>query len=116
WTDAPAQTAPSPAAVTFGQAYDVSSQRAAQTATDSTWLKYPPGSGSTTSYTANGLDQYTSVGAASPTYDGNGNLATDGTFTFCYDSENRLTSILTSGSCASPGTTVATYAYDWRRV
>ena len=58
------------------------------------------------SYTANNLDQYTAVGAVTPTYDGNGNLTFDGTFTYGYDAESRLTSV-TQG-----GTTVATYAYD----
>ena len=60
----------------------------------------------TVSYTANNLDQYTAVGAVTPTYDGNGNLTFDGTFTYGYDAESRLTSV-TQG-----GTMVATYAYD----
>jgi RHS repeat-associated protein len=41
-----------------------------------------------------------------PTYDGNGNLTYDGTFTYHYDAESRLTSVTQGGS------TVATYAYD----
>jgi RHS repeat-associated protein len=64
------------------------------------------------SYTANNLNQYTTVGSTHPTYDSNGNLLNDGTFTYCYDAENRLNSVLSSGTCASPGTTVANYAYD----
>jgi RHS repeat-associated protein len=47
-----------------------------------------------------------------PTYDGNGNLTYDGTFTYCYDDESRLTGALSAGTCTSPTTTVATYAYD----
>ena len=43
-------------------------------------------------YTANGLNQYTAVGAAAPTYDVNGNLTSDGTTTYGYDAENRLVS------------------------
>jgi RHS repeat-associated protein len=54
----------------------------------------------------------TAVGGVTPSYDGNGNLASDGTFTYCYDAENRLTSVLSAGTCAAPTTTVATYAYD----
>jgi RHS repeat-associated protein len=46
------------------------------------------------------------VGAISPTYSGNGNLTFDGTFTYGYDAENRLT------SGAQGGTGVATYAFD----
>ena len=41
-------------------------------------------------YAANGLNQYTSAGSASFTYDANGNLTGDGTSTFSYDVENRL--------------------------
>jgi RHS repeat-associated protein len=47
-----------------------------------------------------------------PSYDGDGNLAFDGTFTYCYDAESRLTGVLSSGTRAGPGTAVATYAYD----
>lgn len=44
------------------------------------------------SYTANGLNQYTAAGAASFTYDANGNLTSDGSTTYIYDVENRLVS------------------------
>jgi RHS repeat-associated protein len=50
-----------------------------------------------------------------PSYDGNGNLTFDGTFTYCYDAENRMTAVLSAGTCAAPTTTVATYAYDAQR-
>ncbi|QLC24472.1 RHS repeat-associated core domain-containing protein [Parasphingopyxis algicola] len=46
----------------------------------------------TTAYAANGLNQYTSVGGQSVTYDANGNLTSDGSTTYGYDDENRLTS------------------------
>lgn len=61
--------------------------------------------GSTTSYTANSLNQYTQVGAATYTNDDNGNLVNDGTWTYTYNYENRLT------QAAKTGTT-ATYKYD----
>ena len=35
------------------------------------------------------LDQYSAVGSVTPTYDGNGNLTYDGSFTYCYDAESR---------------------------
>ena len=70
-----------------------------------TWLNYPAASPSTVNYTANALDQYTAVGAVTPTYDGNGNLTSDGTFTLGYDAENQLTSASGSGNTAS-------FAYD----
>jgi YD repeat-containing protein len=47
------------------------------------------------------LNQYTAVGAMTPTYNGNGNLTFDGTFSFGYDAENRLTSASGAGSTVS---------------
>jgi RHS repeat-associated protein len=41
-------------------------------------------------YAANGLNQYTSAGPASFTYDANGNLSSDGSTTYVFDIENRL--------------------------
>lgn len=41
-------------------------------------------------YAANGLNQYTTAGSVSFTYDANGNLTSDGGTTFVYDVENRL--------------------------
>ena len=46
------------------------------------------------------------------TYDADGDLAGDGTYSYCYDAERRLTGILSAGTCASPTTVVASYAYD----
>ena len=102
---APAQTAPTAGQSGFAYAYDLTNRRIGQTATDNTWWAYPTAA-STVAYTANSLDQYTAIGAVTPTYDGNGNLTYDGTFTYHYDAESRLTSV-TQG-----GTTVAAYAYD----
>ena len=59
-------------------------------ATDNSWWSYPAATASTVRYTANILDQYTAVGAVTPTYDGNGNLTFDGTLTYGYDAESRL--------------------------
>lgn len=44
------------------------------------------------SYSANGLDEYTSVDGVTPSYDARGNLTDDGTTTYDYDLDNRLTS------------------------
>ena len=43
-------------------------------------------------YVVNGLNQYTTAGPATFTYDANGNLTADGTSTYVYDAENRLVS------------------------
>lgn len=102
---------PTAASANFTFAYDANNRRIGQTATDKSWWNFPT-SASLTSYTANNLNQYTAVGSVTPTYDGNGNLTYDGTYTYCYDVESRLTSILSAGTCASPTTTVAAYAYD----
>lgn len=41
-------------------------------------------------YAVNGLNQYTTAGPASFTYDANGNLTSDGSGSYVYDVENRL--------------------------
>jgi RHS repeat-associated protein len=67
----------------------------------------PYGQGTdTTNYTSNNLNQYTAVGAASPTHDDNGNLTDDGTYDFEYDYKNQIVRV------KEGETTVATYKYD----
>ncbi len=51
-------------------------------------------------YTVNGLNQYLSAGPASFTYDDNGNLIGDGSNSYGYDVENRLTSATITGAGA----------------
>jgi RHS repeat-associated protein len=109
---------PPASTVTFGHSYDATNRRVAQTTTDdSYWLR--PTAASSTAYAANTLNQYATItppsGAFSPTYDGNGNLTCDGSFTYGYDAESRLTgaaALATAGNCASAATSVASYAYD----
>jgi len=91
--------------VVFNHWYNKVNQRVYQTASDNSYWSYPTASASSVSYSANNLNQYTAVGSASPTYDGNGNLTSDGTFTYGYDAENRLISASGSGNTVS-------YAYD----
>lgn len=57
------------------------------------------------SYSTNALNQYTQMGAATLTYDANGNLTGDGVWTYRYDEENRLR------QAVGPGMTVD-YGYD----
>jgi RHS repeat-associated protein len=56
------------------------------------------------SYAKNGLNQYTTAGPATFTYDANGNLTSDGASTYVYDVENRLVS--------ASGATAASLLYD----
>ncbi len=56
------------------------------------------------SYAVNGLNQYTSAGPATFTYDANGNLTSDGSMSLVYDAENRLVS--------TSGAKVAALSYD----
>ena len=108
WSPAAAQTTPAAAtSVSFMHRYDASNRRIGQTANDNSWLSYPTAA-SSTAYTPNALNQYGQAGSVTPTYDANGSLTFDGTFTYAYDAENRLTSV-TQGSTA-----VASYAYDGR--
>ena len=60
-----------------------------------------------TTYNANKLNQYDTVGAVSPTYDDDGNLLADGTKTLVYNAENQLKSVTV------PGVSVSTYDYDY---
>jgi RHS repeat-associated protein len=53
----------------------------------------------------NGLNQYSAAGPASFTYDANGNLTGDGTWTYTYDAENRLIK-------AVSGATTVNLTYD----
>ena len=105
WGPTIAQTAPAATSATFAFAYDGSNRRISQTATDNSFWAYPAATPSTISYTANNLDQYTAVGPVTPTYNTNGSLTFDGTFTYGYDAENRLIS-------ASGASNTASYTYD----
>lgn len=63
--------------------------------------------GTSTSYTANSLNQYTAVGPLLPTHDANGNLTGQGVWTYTYDAQNRMTVARRNGN-------TVTFAYDAR--
>ncbi len=73
---------------------------------------------STTTYTTNGLNQYTQTamaGVATPfSYDVNGNLLNDGKNTYAYDAKNRLTTVETVGGALRPEAIRAEFFYDVR--
>jgi RHS repeat-associated protein len=64
-----------------------------------------------TTYTTNNLNQYTSVGSDSFSYDDNGNLTSDGHQSYTYDAENRLVTAVVDGQ-----TTQYTYDAAGRRI
>ncbi|MBI3677515.1 MAG: RHS repeat protein, partial [Proteobacteria bacterium] len=92
---------------TFTYSYTNAHQTASLAASNANW-QWAPSTTSTTSYAAvNVLNQYTTVGAATLSYDTRGNLTGDGTWTYAFDAENRLLTANKAG-----GTVAATYAYD----
>ena len=66
------------------------------------WTGYANG---TQSYTANGLNQYTTAAGATLTHDAKGNLTGDGVWTYAFDADNKLKSATKTGYAA-------TLAYD----
>ncbi len=84
----------------------------------------------TTSYTANNLNQYTAVGSATPTYNTDGGLATFSGNSYIYDALGRLTEVTNASGITlfsydpfgrrvkkvdenTGGTVLATYAYHY---
>jgi RHS repeat-associated protein len=84
-------------------AYNPASQMATRTRTNPLY-EFTDNVNVNRSYAVNGLNQYTSAGPASFTYDANGNLTSDGSTTFTYDVENRLVS--------ASGARTANLSYD----
>jgi RHS repeat-associated protein len=82
--------------------YDAAPQVVGETVTNSAYLSLASASNAT--YGINGLNQYASVAGAAYTYDGRGNLTSDGSRVFFYDLENRL--------LTGTAPTAVTYTYD----
>ncbi len=82
----------------------------------------------TQAYVPNGLNQYSSVGGTTYSYDGRGNLTSDGARTFTYDVENHLLSVTGGAGLnltydplgrlaqATSGSTVTQFLYDGDRL
>jgi RHS repeat-associated protein len=79
--------------VTFGYAYNPASQIVSRTASNDLYSFAQ--ANSNIAYTANGLNQYSTVGGGAATYDARGNLLTEGGRSVAYDSENKLITIAT---------------------
>jgi len=70
---------------------------------DSCWNRESTINGGTTNYLTNNLNQYSSVGGTSYTYDLNGNLTNDGSRTYYYDCEDRLTKVVRNSDAQTLG-------------
>jgi RHS repeat-associated protein len=75
--------------VSHGFSYNPASQITARTQSNDAY-RYTGHIDVNRAYAVNGLNQYTTAGPASFTYDANGNLTSDGTVSYTYDVENRL--------------------------
>jgi RHS repeat-associated protein len=91
-------------ALTLGYTYNQDHQRTGVSASDATYLVSGLTAVSRT-YAPNNLNQYATVGATAYTYDTNGNLKSDGTWTYTYSNENILLTATATGSTVS-------YTYD----
>ncbi|MEQ1709496.1 MAG: RHS repeat-associated core domain-containing protein [Terricaulis sp.] len=89
----------------YGLSYNAASQITERTGSNAAYDLPAPVDG-TTSYSANGLNQYGNVAGASLTYDSLGNLTGLAGAAYGYDVANRLTSATPAGASA------ATLAYD----
>jgi RHS repeat-associated protein len=109
--------------VTTGLGYNPASQVTSRSVSNAAY-RFNDHVNVTRNYAVNGLNQYTSAGQASFTYDANGNLTSDGQGgTYVYDVENRLIAGPSGASLAwdplgrlfqssSNGQAVTRYLYD----
>ena len=74
-----------------GLAFNPANQIVSQSRSDDAYV-FTGAVALTRNYAVNGLNQYTTAGPATFTYDANGNLIGDGTNAYVYDAENRLVS------------------------
>lgn len=86
--------------VTLGFVFNPAGQAIERTTTNTVY-DFTPAASLSQAYTRNGLNQYTAVSGTSQTFDARGNLTGDGSRTYGYDLENRLTSISGAQSLAA---------------
>lgn len=83
--------------VTFTHGYNQVHQETSMGVNDNTYMWHPSAAGTVTYGTADNVNKYPTVGGTAQTYNTNGALTGDGTWTFGYDVENRLTSASKTG-------------------
>ncbi len=87
--------------VSFGYSFDTIHQVKDLLVSDTQFMWDPLADATTNYAAANNLNQYPTVGGASFSYNGNGCLTGDGTWTYGYDTLSRLTSAIMTGVSAS---------------
>lgn len=110
-------------AVNFTLEYNATSRQISNTISNAAF--HPAYVPATSSYAANGLNQYTSINGAAVSHDANGNMTAASGWTYGYDATNRLISANGTGMAATYGYdatgrrirktvngTVTTYLYD----
>ncbi|MDP3510777.1 MAG: RHS repeat-associated core domain-containing protein [Candidatus Melainabacteria bacterium] len=91
--------------VAFAYGYDDTGRLVNQAASDAQFAWHSVAGGTASYGAASNLNLYPTVGGVSQTYNTNGCLTSDGTWTFSYDTENHLTAASMAGVSAS-------YLYD----
>lgn len=85
--------------VTFTLGYDKTHKMTSQQASDGANYTWHPSAGGTTTYgTADSVNKYPTVGGVTQSFDSNGCLTGDGTWTFGYDTENHLLTASKTGT------------------
>jgi RHS repeat-associated protein len=85
--------------VTFSYTFDAIHQMLTQAISDGTNFQWHPSAGGTVTYgTASNLNLYPTVGGVAHTYNNNGCLTGDGTWTFGYNVESMLTTATKTGT------------------
>lgn len=92
-------------AVNFAYSFNSANQLTGQNVSDDRFVWHPAAAGTVSYGSSNNLNQYPTIGGASFSYNSNGCLTGDGTWTFGYDILNRLISAAKTGVSAS-------YVYD----
>jgi hypothetical protein len=88
--------------VAFGFTYNPAGQIVTRTSSNTAYAYTAMGSGSL-GYGINGLNQATAVGTTSVASDGRGNLTSDGTNSYTFSSDNRVTGLITGSITTALG-------------
>lgn len=100
-----AQVFTSSVSVNFAYGHNNVHEQISKVSDDPTFVWHPGSTASTAYGTANSVNEYPTVGGVAQSYNNNGCLTGDGTWTFGFDMENHLTSATATGVSAS-------YVYD----